>query len=531
MEFYPEKVKIFRKQIKYTVTNFCKVLNISRTTLWQWETGKRHPSKENIYHIASVLNVSVSEISDLPPQKFISDMDLHPSAISINKIAGTERNNRQRRFKNIHTEINALEEDIERVVIIVKGLLDSLDAMFYVKDPELKYIIVNKSFLKSLSLHINYNVIGKTDLDFFNKKEAEFNLNQDKSVLRSGISIHNQERFIPGTRKHRVGLISKLPITDKKGAIIGLVGLFVDITEEKKNRQLLEILEYNINKIKDGVVISSSNKHLYLNKATESIFEYPLSKLKNESINFVLRNCFYEEDSKKEIEYWQNEKWPNKDVSRIITPSGKIKWVEITRSRNDYLGKLCNISVIRDITESIHLKDTRDLFIKAINESEDAFALVSYFPEEIKYFYSKGIEKLTGISVERLDSDKTAKLEKLVHPEDKDKFITTRQIKELLIAGKPISRSTKFRIIDVNGKIKWIECRFFFIKEYNIFHIGGLYRDISYLVRESNNIQQVKKTASMQTKLDIAKKMKNENISIELISKITNISMNDIDML
>jgi PAS domain-containing protein len=531
MKFYPEKVKIFRKQIKYNITNFCKILNISRTTLWQWETGKRNPSKEDIYHIASVLNVSVSEISDLPPQKVISDMDLHPSAISLNKIAGSEKNYRQQRIKKIQSELSALEEDIERVAIIIKGLLGSLDAMFYVKDPELKYIIANKSFLKSLSLHTNYNVTGKTDLDFFNKKEAEFNTIQDRDVLRSSISIHNQERFIPGTRRHRVGLISKLPITDAKGAIIGLVGLFVDITEEKKNRQLLEILEYNVNKIKDGVIISSNNKHLYMNKAAESIFEHPLNELKKADTDFVLKNCFYKEDSQKEIEYWQNESWPKKDISRIITPSGTLKWIEITRSRNDYLGKHCNISVIRDITEAIHLKDTRELFIKAINESEDAFVLVSYLPEETKYFYSNGIEKLTGIQVEKFISDKETKLKRLVYSEDKEKYISTLKIKELITADKPIPKFNKFRIVDINGKIKWIESRFFFIKENNIFHIGGIYRDITSLVEDSDNIQQAKETTSMQITFDIAKKMKNENIPSKLISKITGLSVNDIDIL
>ena len=527
MKFYKEKIKILRKQNNLKTINFCKHMNISRTTLWQWESGKRIPSKENIYHIASILNISVSDISDLAPQKIISEMDLHPSALSLKKITGNDKVFRQQRIKHIQNEISALEEDIERSAIIIKGLLDSLDAMFYIKDPELKYIIANKAFLKTLSLNINYNIIGKSDIDFFNKKEAAYNTRQDKNVLRSGTIIHNQESFIPGTRKHRVGLISKLPIEDSKGAIIGLVGLFVDITEGQKNRQLLRILEYNIDKLKDAVIISNKNEHLYLNKAVESIFEYPLSKFKNVSPNFIHQHCFHNDDSQKEIEYWEKQSSPEKDISRVITPNGDIKWVEITRSRNEYLGKLCNISVIRDITHSIQLKNAKDLFINAINKSEDAFILVSYYPKEIKYFYSDGIGKLTGISIEKFFTDKNTRLKNFVHPEDKKKFFSTLMIKEVVERDQPLPKSAKFRIISSNKKIKWVEGRFFYIKEKNIFHIGAIYRDITYLLHETGNNDGIIEKTEKQTKLEIAKKMRCENISDKMIFKITGINISE----
>ena len=54
------------------------------------------------------------------------------------------------------------------------------------------------------------------------------------------------------------------------------MGLIVDITERKKNEQLLKIIEHNVNSMKDCLTITHGSKILYINEAAETLFEYSI---------------------------------------------------------------------------------------------------------------------------------------------------------------------------------------------------------------------------------------------------------------
>jgi PAS domain S-box-containing protein len=76
--------------------------------------------------------------------------------------------------------------------------------------------------------------MGKRDSDLLPQNEAIINAEMDKQVIADGKSILNRECFIPGSRKTKWGIMSKIPIFDQEGKIEGLVGFFIDITSRKK---------------------------------------------------------------------------------------------------------------------------------------------------------------------------------------------------------------------------------------------------------------------------------------------------------
>ena len=239
MIFYPDKFTSLREEKVLSVTKFCRIAGISRTTLWHWEKGKKNPSRENIFLLASVLNVSVSKISDLPDSKPVSQTDMHPLAKSLNKLAKSSNVDNTRKVNSIVREIHNLSKELNYASLIAKGLLNSIKSGIYFKDTNLNYIMANNAFLKNLSLHKTYDVSGKNDHDFFSFNEAEFNHKQDEKVIQSGVTIRNHEQYIPGTRKQKVCLAAKLPIFDNDNKILGILGTFLDITERKKSQQML----------------------------------------------------------------------------------------------------------------------------------------------------------------------------------------------------------------------------------------------------------------------------------------------------
>jgi PAS domain S-box-containing protein len=234
MEFHTEKLKAVRKRKKVTAEELAGKLGISRVTLGAWENGKRVPSEAKIRMLAKVLEIPVDEISDLTPDKAVSDVNLAPFASSIGSVLSGDKEKNFSRQTNLIVGIMGMLKELSDAKLIIGAMISSLPSIFYIKGTDGKYIAASEAFLKNLSLNKNYDVIGKTDFDFFPENEAKINGEMDRKAMADGKSILNVEGYIPGNRKARWGIMSKIPILDAEGRIEGLVGCFVDITEHRK---------------------------------------------------------------------------------------------------------------------------------------------------------------------------------------------------------------------------------------------------------------------------------------------------------
>ncbi|OQA88306.1 MAG: aerobic respiration control sensor protein ArcB [Lentisphaerae bacterium ADurb.Bin242] len=234
MELHTEKLKAVRKRKKITAGELAGKMGISRMTLGAWENGKRIPSEAKIRMLAKVLEIPADEISDLTPDKTVSDIDLASFASSIRSVLSGYKKKNLPRQTDLIADIMGVMKELSDARLIIGAMISSLPSIFYIKGTDLKYIAVSEAFLKNLSLNKDYDVIGKNDFDFFPENEAKINDEMDRKVMSDGKSILNIEGYIPGNRKAKWGIMSKIPVLDAEGKIEGLVGCFVDITEHKK---------------------------------------------------------------------------------------------------------------------------------------------------------------------------------------------------------------------------------------------------------------------------------------------------------
>ncbi|MEI6056530.1 MAG: PAS domain-containing protein [Lentisphaerota bacterium] len=292
MEFYGDKAKTIRKKSKFTLDELARKMAIFRTTLGAWENGKRSPSEIKIRSLAKALNVSVDQISNIKSDKPVSPTNFAQSIASFISPTNENKNNHQNTIRSVFAGINSITIELGNAKILIDSLTTSLASIFYIKDIKLKYILANHLFLDYLSLNKNHSVFNKTDYEFFPASEAKENDEEDRQVLLSGETVINKERHIPGSRKKRWGLISKIPVFDNEGKISGIVGSFTDITERKKQEMLRAGYEKALGSIdayiwigrglaeEDGRKTIDKILHTFSNKIADKISE----KLGNLSI-------------------------------------------------------------------------------------------------------------------------------------------------------------------------------------------------------------------------------------------------------
>lgn len=282
MELHVEKLKSVRKRKKITAEELAKMMGISRVTVGAWENAGRIPSEAKIRMLAKVLEIPVNEISDLDPDKTISEIKLAPLASGISAVLSGDKTKNLTRQANLVSGITGIIKELSDARLIIGAMVSSLPSIFYIKGTDLKYITASEAFLKNLSLNKNYDVLGKTDYDFFPQNEAKINNEMDRQVIACGQSIIDKECYIPGNRKTKWAIMSKVPILDTEGRVEGVVGFFVDITERRKAEERYDRI---VNMSPNLICVTGMDGYFkFVNPAWEKLLGYTSGELLSKPI-------------------------------------------------------------------------------------------------------------------------------------------------------------------------------------------------------------------------------------------------------
>jgi two-component system cell cycle sensor histidine kinase/response regulator CckA len=118
------------------------------------------------------------------------------------------------------------------------SIIENMPAMVFMKDAEqLRFERFNRAGEELLGLPRD-QLLGKSDYDFFPPSQADFFVEKDRQVLRDGV-VDIPEEPIQTQHGERWLHTRKIPLHDEHGVPRHLLGVSIDITENKRAQDLL----------------------------------------------------------------------------------------------------------------------------------------------------------------------------------------------------------------------------------------------------------------------------------------------------
>jgi PAS domain S-box-containing protein len=131
------------------------------------------------------------------------------------------------------TEQKRAEEAVAHERDLLFILMDNLPDTIYFKDTSSRFTRVNRAQAETLGLAHPEEAIGKTDLDFFSPEHAEAAYADEQKIIETGQPLIGKLEQLISAGGDFIRWVSctKVPIKDKEGKIVGMVGMSRDITE------------------------------------------------------------------------------------------------------------------------------------------------------------------------------------------------------------------------------------------------------------------------------------------------------------
>lgn len=135
-------------------------------------------------------------------------------------------------------------------LLSVNKLFDGInDILFFVKDVEGRYIVVNENFVQRCGKQSKEDLIGKRADEVYPPPLGEEFFAQDAKIIKSGEGIRDRMELhlYPGGKRGWC-LTSKEPVRGTNGEIIGICGITRDLHrmagEDQKFESMPKVLDY-----------------------------------------------------------------------------------------------------------------------------------------------------------------------------------------------------------------------------------------------------------------------------------------------
>lgn len=152
------------------------------------------------------------------------------------------------------TERKEAEESLIKSLDLLRSVVENVPIRVFWKDIELRYLGCNKAFAHDAGMSFPEELIGMDDFQMGWSKQADLYRADDKHVMDSNKPKLGYEEPQSTPDGHTIWLrSSKVPLHDAKGKVIGMLGIYDDITERKKVEETLQLVSSRNEALLDSI--------------------------------------------------------------------------------------------------------------------------------------------------------------------------------------------------------------------------------------------------------------------------------------
>jgi len=351
------------------------------------------------------------------------------------------------------------EKAVRRSESKYRQLLENIPQRIFYKDTNSVYMACNPAFAKDLGISPD-EIVGKTDYDLFPKDVADFYIAADKEVFDSLLPYRDDEIYVVDGEERNTK-IQKTIVRDDNGKVIGIFGIFWDITEEVEAIKSLERSEkqYRLlyENLTDGLYQMDANGFItWASQKAANIF----GRQQDEVVGINILEFVHPDEREEITEVIKKALTTGQTESegfevKGIKHDGSVFYYQVNNKVLEENGEVVGIQgLVRDITEFRIAQNALEASEERYRTFAENFQGIAFRGtlDWIPEFFHGSVEAITGYKEEDFTSGNPS-WDEVIHPDDKEVVF---KIGENLskIPSEIINR--KYRIIKKNGEIRWV---------------------------------------------------------------------------
>jgi PAS domain S-box-containing protein len=254
-----------------------------------------------------------------------------------------------------------------------RSVIENIQDVFYRVDINGNLIMASPSFLTLLGYGSLEECLGRPFAESY-----YYEVEQSKKFIR-------EIRETGSVMDHEAVLKRKdgTPVTvetnshfyiDEAGKIAGIEGIFRDITERKRNEDVLRKSEEQyqtlVENANEAILVVQDGIVKFLNGRALESFGYTAKELSSTPIFELI----HPEDRDAVIERYRQkihgDMTPTLNTHRIIHKSGKLQWIEISSVRIEWEGRPATLNFITNITKRVRAEEENRSLQERLQRSE-----------------------------------------------------------------------------------------------------------------------------------------------------------------
>lgn len=235
---------------------------------------------------------------------------------------------------HIRQEVVRSQQQFRDSEALYHSLVENLVQNIFRKDLEGRFTFANTNFCLAIGKHVN-QVLGKTDFDFFPKDLAAKYQADDHKVIATGKVLEAEEEYEAANGERLVVKVVKTPVHNAAGDIVGMQGIFWDITDQKRAQAELaasrERFALALRGSTDGIWDwDVRTNEIYFSARFKELLGYGYDELDNRFAEWEKR--IYPEDREKALAAFENHlkyEAPFDVEYRLRCQDGSYRWFRV----------------------------------------------------------------------------------------------------------------------------------------------------------------------------------------------------------